>query len=164
MHIREATPEDADGIRTVAQESWDTDYPTILSRESIQEGVDEWYSSEQLRESLSWAGTLILVAESDDEIVGFAHAIWEREGKGDLLRVYVHPDYRGEGLGRRLFESVRDELVAFGADQLRAMVLEDNELGNAFYESFGFELTSTEQTTIGEETCWENTYVLDLEE
>lgn len=163
MNVREATPDDIEDICHVAEASWDNDYPTILSRESIQEGVHEWYSPEQVRESLNWARTMILVAERDDEIAGFAHVVWDRDGThGDILRVYAHPDYRGEGIGRVLFESVRDKLANLGVDQLRAMVLEQNELGNAFYESFGFELDSTEEITIGEDTRLENTYVLEL--
>lgn len=172
MTIREATPEDVDGIRDVAKASWDTDYPDILSRESIEDGFDDWYSPEQVRHSLTWADTLLLVAEEDDDIVGFSHAIWgkdETQGSdsetthGDILRLYVHPDHRQDGLGRRLFEATRDELAEMNVTTLRAMVLENNDLGNAFYKGFGFDLSDTEQIAIGEETYRENTYTLDID-
>lgn len=168
MTIREATSEDIDGIRDVAKASWDTDYPDILSRESIDEGFDEWYAPEQVRDSLAWADTLLLVAEDDDEIVGFAHAVWEGQGSeatkyGDILRLYVHPDYRTDGLGRQLFEAIRDELAELNVTTLRAMVLENNELGNAFYDGFGFELDDTQDVQIGGETYRENTYTLQID-
>lgn len=163
MTIREATADDIEGIRQVAETSWNTDYPDILSRESLDEGFDEWYSPAQIRDSLEWSRALLVVAERDDDVVGFAHAVWEiEENTGDILRVYVHPDHRGEGIGRELFEAVRDDLANHGVDEIHAMVLEDNDLGNAFYEEFGFEWETTEEITIGEETYNENTYVLDL--
>lgn len=172
MTIREATSEDIDGIRDVAKASWDTDYPDILSRESIEDGFDEWYAPEQVRDSLAWADTLLLVAEADDEIVGFAHAVWEKEESrggdtttkyGDILRLYVLPDYRTDGLGRQLFEAIRDELAELDVTMLRAMVLENNELGNAFYDGFGFELDDTQDVQIGGETYRENTYTLEID-
>lgn len=173
MTIRTATSDDIDGIRTVAKASWDTDYPDILSRESIEDGFDEWYSPDQIRNSLTWANTLLLIAEVDDRIVGFAHAVWEREETdrddpgekdGDILRLYVHPEYRGEGLGRKLFEATRDELADQGVTALSAMVLENNDLGNDFYSGFGFEQIDTREISIGEETYSENRYRLDLDE
>lgn len=169
MSLRTATPEDIDDIRTVAKASWDTDYPDILSRESIEDGFDEWYSPDQIRDSLTWANTLLLVAERDDRIVGFAHAVWEREEtggddpqrkEGDILRLYVHPEHRDEGLGRKLFEATREELVDAGVTVLRAMVLENNALGNDFYAGFGFELEDTREISIGDETYQEHTYSL----
>ena len=164
MHIREATTDDVNDIRQVAEASWDGDYPDILSRETIHEGVDEWYSPEQLRDSLAWAHTFILVAEQDETVVGFVHAISDRESTaGDLLRLYVHPDHRGEGIGRQLFEAVRDRLAANGVEQLRAMVLAENDVGISFYQSFDFELDHTEDIVIGGEHCQEQTLVLDTE-
>lgn len=164
MTTRHATDADIDGIRQVAEATWNADYPDILSRESLDSGFDEWYSPEQLRDTISWARAVVLVAESaDDKIIGFVHGVRDRgENHGDILRLYVHPDHRGNGIGRELFEAARDELVDSGVDQLRAMVLEENEPGNEFYRGFGFEWEDTEQITIGGETYSENTYVLDL--
>ncbi len=164
MTVRSATDADIDGIRQVAKASWNTDYPDILSRESLDSGFDKWYSPEQLRDTISWARARVLVAETAaDEIVGFVHGVLDREEEhGDILRIYVHPDHRGKGIGRELFEAIRDELVDSGIDELRAMVLEKNEPGNAFYRGFDFEWETTEQIAIGNETYSENTYVLDL--
>jgi len=163
MTVREATTADLDGIRQVAKASWNADYPDILSRESLEDGFDEWYSPDRLRDSIGWVRTLLFVAESSDgDVIGFVHAIRDPGGDhGNLLRLYVHPDHRGDGTGRSLFEAVRDELVDTPVDRLRAMVLEENESGNAFYRHLGFELERTELTTIGGDTYRENTYVLE---
>lgn len=171
MAIREATTDDVESIQAVADASWSEDYPNILSRESIDSGLDEWYSAERIEDSIIWSRALMLVAdaeEADDadagEVVGFAHATWDvDEEEGNILRVYVHPAYRNEGIGGDLLAETRDRLFDVGVDRVKAMVLENNDLGKAFYEAFGFEQTETEEIVIGDETYVERTYTLERE-
>ncbi|WP_435063972.1 GNAT family N-acetyltransferase [Halobaculum sp. EA56] len=162
MTVRRATPADVDAVRTVARESWETDYPSILSRESVESGVDEWYDPDRVRAALGADDELLRVAERDGAVVGFAHGLVDGEGgSGHVLRLYVRPDARGEGVGGRLLERVRDELFDRGVGRIHAMVLADNDPGNEFYRSFGFELVERAETTIGGESYPENRYVLE---
>lgn len=161
MTIRTATPEDAEGVRTVAEESWEADYPEILSSESIQEGLDEWYSVSGIEDAIERSYSRTLVAQRDGSVAGFVHAIWDVEkGDGHVLRLYVHPDHRGRGIGTDLLEAACEELFDSGADCVRAMVLEANDVGNEFYSDFGFEHVDTEEIDIGGEAYRENTYEL----
>lgn len=161
MPIRRATEADAEAIRSVARASWTADYPTILSRETAESGVDEWYDEATLRGELRRPATLVFVAEEGDDVVGFVHSLWNRE-EGVVFRVYVHPDHRGDGIGRDLVEQASGELQKRGAERLTAMVLAENEVGQGFYESLGFELVDEGETTIGGESYGEYTYRLDL--
>lgn len=166
MDLREATADDVEGVRTVARRSWETDYPAILNRESIDEAVESWYAPEQLRfDAESDDALLLIAADERDGVVGFAHAIVSEgeDGDGDvatLLRLYVDPDHRGRGVGTRLLDSVCDRLDERGYSRLEAMVLERNEPGNAFYRSYGFERDRVGATTIGDETHDEVVYAL----
>lgn len=157
MELRQATPEDVEAIRDVAKATWEADYPDILHRETIEEGVEEWYDRDQIEFELGEEDTVLLVAESDNEVVGFAHAVRTRR-TGYILRVYVVPEHRQEGVGSELLASARDALLTRGVDSIQAMVLAANEPGNAFYEKFGFERVDEEETVIGEETFTENVY------
>lgn len=162
MTVRTATPEDAEAIRTVAEDSWEQDYPNILSSESLTEGLDEWYAPDRIREAISQAHTRTLVAEQDGEVVGFVHGLWDvAKSEGDVFRLYVHPDYRSVGIGTDLLEAICRRLFDNGVDQIRAMVLEENDVGNEFYAAFGFEHEDTTEVTIGGESHRENTYVLE---
>ena len=157
MTIRRATADDVEGVHDVARASWTADYPDILSRETAEEGVSEWYTPERLRADLDDPRTRLFVAESDGRVTGFAHALVDDE-EGHLLRLYVHPNYRREGVGRRLFEAVREELDGLDVERVTAMVLAANDLGNAFYADLGFEKVGEGETTIGGETFAENRY------
>lgn len=158
MEIREATPSDVDGIRAVADAAWESEYPDVLTRETVTAGVDEWYDEESITEALRVPGATLLVVDDGDGVVGFAHAF--RSGAtGDILRLYVHPDRQREGIGSDLLEATVDELVSQGVGRVRAMVLADNDRGRSFYESFGFEKVDEGETRIAGETYPEYTYV-----
>ncbi len=53
-------------------------------------------------------------------------------------RLYAHPEHRGEGVGTRLLDELRERLRA-GGERLRLVVLAENPVGVPFYESYGFE-------------------------
>lgn len=160
MALRTATEDDVESIRRVAELSWEVNYP--LTRETAAAAVDDWYAPERVAEELDDARTVLLVAERDDEVVGFSHATWnEAASEGYILRIYVHPDHREEGIGRDLLEWTREELADHGVEQVNAMVLAENGPGNAFYQRYGFERVDESETAIGDETYRENRYVLE---
>jgi ribosomal protein S18 acetylase RimI-like enzyme len=158
MTVREATSDDAESIAGVARVSWKHDYPDILSRDTAEQGVEEWYGPETITTEIDSDDAVVPVAESDDEIVGFAHAVADETG-GTILRVYVAPEHRNEGIGGDLLDYAREALTDRGAERVRAMVLADNDPGNEFYRRFGFELDEKSETRIGEGTYRENVYV-----
>ncbi|AUV83618.1 N-acetyltransferase [Salinigranum rubrum] len=161
MSIRQATREDVDAVRAVAERSWRTDYRPALTRETVETAVNDWYAPERIEAELGAERTLVLVAEAD-EIVGFSHATWsDEDATGYILRIYVDPDHRRERIGRALLERTCADLGAEGVERINAMVLAANEPGADFYEHFGFEFADERTTTIGEETYPERRYVLE---
>lgn len=161
MTIRRATRDDVDAVRRIAERSWRTDYPEILTRETAEEGVAEWYAPDRIAAELDDDRTLVLVAEREGTVVGFAHAAWNDDGEGYVLRTYVDPDRRREGAGRELLEAACDALRERGVERINATVLAENDPGNAFYRGFGFEYVDERETTIGDGSYRENRYVLD---
>lgn len=159
MEIRPATGDDVAAVNRVAERAWEHDYPEFVSRETIDDTVGDWYAEEKVASVVDADDAEIYVAD-DDGVVGFAHVVWD-ETEGDLLRLYVAPGHRREGVGTDLLSAVRDELFGKGVERIRAMVLAENELGNAFYDHHGFERTGESETKIGEESHPENVYTLE---
>lgn len=166
MAIRPARSGDVAAVRRVAERSWERDYPDVVSRETAEAGVGEWYDEARIAGELDRPDAVLLVAEREVEregeerevVLGFCHGVYS-DREGHLMRVYVDPAHRGEGLGSELVEAARDRLFERGAERVRAMVLADNEPGNAFYRSLGFErLPETYETEVGgeyhEERVW----------
>ncbi len=143
MTIREATPEDAAGIARVHVESWRTTYPGIMPQEhldalSVADREKSW------REILTGSGplrSLDYVAETDGgEIVGFVSGGAERAGDpdfgGEVYGLYLLQSQQGEGLGRRLVQTVARRLSQEGYRTLLIWVNARNP-ARGFYEALG---------------------------
>lgn len=154
MEVRPAAPDDVPALRSIARRSWERD--PALTRETATESVEEWYGEERLREDIAASDVLVLVAVAED-VVAFSHSVVDPP-VGTVLRLYVDPDRRREGIGSRLLERTREELAARGVDRVQAMVLAANDPGAAFYQADGFERASTGETVIGGESYPEHVY------
>jgi ribosomal protein S18 acetylase RimI-like enzyme len=149
--VRDATAADIPGIRRVAERAWRSDYS--LTRETAEAAVGDWYGDERMRAEIDSDDSPVVVAEQEngDGVVGFAHGVVSpTEGFGTVLRLYVDPDRRREGVGRALLEAIEARLVE-DCHRLQATVLSANEAGRAFYRAAGYEETGESETTIGGE-------------
>lgn len=153
--IRPATPDDAAAVRAVGRASWHEAYDDLLGPETVDETIDEWWDLPGLRRAAEREDDVFLVAATPeaatDGIVGVAHAHPDRGEAGvyELGRIYVHPDWLGEGLGTALLDEIRERLPD-ATDRLRLVVLAANEAGVSFYESSGFERVDRRVAGLGD--------------
>lgn len=78
------------------------------------------------------------VAQKGEEIVGAILAGHDGR-RGFIYHTAVSEEYRRRGVGRRLTEAVLEALEAEGIHKAALVVFAKNDLGNAFWESMGFE-------------------------
>lgn len=159
MEIRTAKPGDRPAIRDVARRSMQASYS--LDPQTIVGAIEEWYDEDRLTAVFEDDGKLLLVAEQDDQVVGFADSVVTGEETAELLWLHVDPDYRSEDCGKRLFDATRNRLAGRGATTLRARVLADNADGNAFYEQQGLTKVGEAEVEIDGTPHVENVYAED---
>lgn len=148
MNVRDATEADAPGIQRVAERAWGADYD--MTRETVEAAVRDWYGDERVRAEVASDDSPVVVAE-DGGVVGFAHGVVsEAEDRGTVLRLYVDPDRRREGIGSALLDAIEERLAA-DCSRLQATVLAANEAGRRFYEESGYEEVGEAETVIGGE-------------
>jgi ribosomal-protein-alanine N-acetyltransferase len=83
-----------------------------------------------------------LVAERDGAVVGYVIAdVTPNHGRdiGHVKDLAVHPETRGEGIGRRLLRSALARLRGVGAAVVRLEVREGNSVARSLYADEGFE-------------------------
>lgn len=93
---------------------------------------------EDFKVRLQQENTIILAVEKESEtIVGFVEYDPKRSNeKADYLcGLYVLPNYRGVGVGKRLVNTMRDQRRAMGK-QLRVEAINDKEKN--LWQKFGF--------------------------
>jgi len=83
-------------------------------------------------------GGFIWVATLDGAVVGTAALIKEADHCYELAKMSVAPDYRGQGLGRRLIDTCLDKARALGAAKVE--LFSNHQLASALklYERVGF--------------------------
>lgn len=126
--IRRASPADADAITPVHVAS----IRTLCAKDYTQEQIDAWAgwkSPEKYRAAMA-AGEVFFVAEIDGVVVGFSVLFGD-----EVKAVYVHPDYVGRGIGRRLLEALEAEARSRGVAELK---LTSTLTSVRFYESCGY--------------------------
>jgi ribosomal protein S18 acetylase RimI-like enzyme len=82
----------------------------------------------------------ILLAETDDEPVGVvAVQPLDEDGVCEMKRLYVHPAYRQQSVGRRLTEAILDVARDLGYETMRLDTVASMTAARALYRSLGFE-------------------------
>ena len=79
----------------------------------------------------------VIVAEVDGRIVGSLIVGWDG-WRAHLYRLAVAPEHRRQGIGRTLVAEGERRLRALGARRFEAMVLDDNEDGQAAWRAAGY--------------------------
>jgi len=137
MIIRNAKPEDAEGIANVLVQSYNID--------DIEEGKAAF--EKETKKEYNY-----VVAEEDGKIIGLT--TWQMHGLpkhqlAELDRIAVLPEYRGKGVARQLFNKLLEEANKAYRDagsKLRKLYLlthASNARAQAFYKKLGFSHDAT---------------------
>lgn len=111
------------------------------------------YESALLRSSESWseqadataqgADRSTFIAFSGDSPIGIAALYRHSEGTdvGEVLQVWVAPEYRNSGVASNLIDAVFRWAVANGFHLVIATINKENKRALEFYRKYGFNLT-----------------------
>jgi len=123
--IRVMTIEDYEGVYDV----WlNTPGMGINSTDDSKEGIGKY-----LRRNPATS----FVAEDGGRIIGSILAGHDGR-RGFIQHMAVLPDYRMQGVGRRLVEHAMRALEEEGIHKVALLAFRKNEIGNAFWEKMGF--------------------------
>lgn len=143
--VRKATGADREGIGRLWLEMMEfhRDYdPRFFQLKP--DALEIWLR--HLDECLIDEEQIVLVAEAEDELVGFAMGRpnedpppFRTPPHGFVTNFLVSESWRRKGLGRRLFEALAAELHARNLREIRLSVAALNPSSNAFWRRMGFE-------------------------
>lgn len=124
-------------ISRIYEESWKHAYKNIIPQEflnSIERG--RWVSVLDLP---SW-NTVVCI--ENGEYIGTSSfsksRFQEYLSHGEIISIYMRPEYMGKGYGTKLLGYVIKELSRQGYSELLLWVLDDNHLAKEFYKRNGF--------------------------
>ena len=143
LDLRTITPADLDAISELHAASWRTAYRGMLPDAFLD---DDLLANRQRL----WRRRLIdqpdrraygLLAHKGEQALGFVFAYQDQDPKyGTLIdNLHVHPDHKGQGLGRQLLNALARRHIEAGGGALHLWVLEANRAAQAFYARMGAE-------------------------
>ena len=144
--VRDAGPADVAAIRRFGEAHVRPHYAPLIGVAAAEDQVRRWWTEAHVGAAV--AGGLVVVAEDGGDLVG----VGQRGRDGDdhvVYKLYVHPRYRGGGLGSRLLDALAAQLPA-DADRLYIEHFAANERAGAFYEREGFTVVKTEPSPTGD--------------
>ena len=138
MIIRKITEtDDRFQISRIYEESWKYTYRGMVPQDyldGIQAGA--WVKQ------IDTAGRHTIVAIENDRFIGTAAYSASRfpqmSGYGEIISIYLLPEYIGKGYGKPLLQAVITGLDELGFKDIFLWVLEDNLPARHFYERCGF--------------------------
>ena len=136
LKIRPATVPDAASLLAIYRPFVES---TAVSFETVVPTVDEFAA----RIAKALARWQWLLAESSGQCIGYAYGSTHRERRAYCWSVevsaYVDPGHHRQGVGRRLYESLLEDLARKGFCNAYAGITVPNESSIALHRSLGFE-------------------------
>ena len=149
MLIREIKPDDAERlanlIKSVERES---QYMLFESGERNTGPEQQRKRIEGMKEE---GNSTIFVAEKNDELVAYLFAIGgnaKRNKHSVYLVIGILSEYRGQGLGAKLFEKLQEWAMEHSIHRLELTVVNRNEAGLKLYKKMGFDIEGTKKDSL----------------
>lgn len=143
IEIRKAVPGDVHGIRKVCSEGYRKTYPGLLAVKRIETIIEEYYNEERIQKEIletgmEWNGWFVAV--DGGEVIGAGGGGMTGEDIAELFVLYMDPELKREGIGRKLLAAITEDQIRCGAKEQWVSVAKGNSMGIPFYEAIGFEL------------------------
>jgi GNAT superfamily N-acetyltransferase len=144
--LRRAEDDDVPTICRFGEAHIRSHYAPLIGAAAADGQVRAWWNEAHIGAAV--ADGLVVVAESEGEVVGVGQR--GRRGADHVVyKLYVHPEYRGRGLGPQLLDALIEQLPP-DADRLYIEHFVGNSRAGAFYEREGFAVVRIEPSSTGD--------------
>ena len=138
MHVRKVTKtDDFDAIANIYAQSWKAAYHGIVPQDFLDSlTTKQW--SDKLANSTFDAYVIL----EDDKYIGTSSICAARDvkmaGYGEIISIYLLPEYFGRGYAKPLIDCVTNALLEKGYSNIYLWTLTENIRAQKFYEKHGF--------------------------
>jgi ribosomal protein S18 acetylase RimI-like enzyme len=158
LHLRLATPADADSISALAIATFPLGCPPGTDPKDIELHVSRELTPDRFRSFIADHAVTLLLADAGDALAGFTmfvrktpHALLsgaDTASSAELRKFYVDPRFHGHGIAHALMQRALD-LVAPETSVIWLSVNASNPRAQSFYRKFGFEVIGKQQFVVG---------------
>ena len=141
----------------IAERVWHLTYDALLPEGQVEYMLDKFQSPHAVKEQMKTLNYRYYMAVIGGENAGFIGFSPRYEGREEMFlsKVYLLPEFRGQGAVREMFGLVERETRREGLKKIRLTVNKENTHAVEVYEHYGFRTAEKVVTDIG------NGYVMD---
>ena len=142
---------DADiaGIRLLAEEIWPNVFAQILPPEQIAYMMEMMYAGDTLKKEIREQNIKYFIALNNGEPIGYTAFGSYSNDTVKIHKLYLHPNARGNGYGRKMIEFIAETARKQGISSLTLNVNRDNTNSIAIYKKLGFTIEKSIDNNIG---------------
>ena len=109
MNLRRFQNEDANELADVIAVTLRTTNSKDYLSEYIENDINCFLTAEKLIERASWMNFYVVC--DDNKIIGCGAIgpYWGKEDESSLFTIFVHPEYQGKGIGRKIIETLEQD-------------------------------------------------------
>jgi GNAT superfamily N-acetyltransferase len=139
--VRRIDPRDVRVARELRLRALKTDPSSFGSTYEREAAFGNEIWEERVGRGARSADAATLLAFRDAEAVGVVSAFRDVEAANvfDIVGMWVAPEARGKGIGRRLLEEIEGWIVSGGATEIRLAVTNEAAAARGLYASAGYE-------------------------
>ena len=131
--IREAVSGDIPELAHLHVTTWNATYPDEPHKPTYEIREYQWRQAFD-ENNRNWF--CFVIENRKGELVGFAKGKREKDGSGNLNKIYLLKEYHGQGLGRLLLKTVANKFRSMGL-MMMWVVAEASNPTCAFYAKMG---------------------------
>lgn len=146
------TAEDIEALCAVAEKVWHLTYDSLLPPGQVDYMVEKFQSPAAVRAQMAEDHYEYQMVLGDGELGGFVGYAPRYEDREEMFlsKVYLLPEFRGQGAVREAIALVVREAQRHGLPSIRLTVNKDNTHAYEVYCHYGFETVESVVTDIGQ--------------
>jgi N-acetylglutamate synthase-like GNAT family acetyltransferase len=146
MQVRRAAISDVRRIAEIHVKTWRAAYRGQMP-DTLLDGLDIEKRAAFWNNVLAIHAHGVLVAEANDNVIGFCHLIPSRDAGSssiaEIAAIYIQPEHWRQGAGEKLCRAALAEARSQNYSAVVLWVLTTNHSARNFYEAMGFRLDGT---------------------
>ncbi|MGG1397515.1 GNAT family N-acetyltransferase [Bacillus salipaludis] len=150
MLIREIKPEDAENLINLIKQV-ETEANFMLMEAGERKTTPEQQRKQIERIEQQSNSTIFIAEQEEGKLVGYLIAIGgslKRTKHSAYLVIGILEEYRAQGIGTALFQSLEEWVKNHNISRLELSVVTQNNAGVALYKKSGFEIEGTKRNSL----------------
>nr|UWI51934.1 GNAT family N-acetyltransferase [Clostridioides difficile] len=141
MEIRKAVIDDVEDISEIYAQSWKTAYKGIIPQDYLDNLKNDFWveTFKDLIENNKITAKMVFDNKKSIGCIAYGNSRDDTlKDWGEIVSLYLLPQYFGKGVGNEIFQSAIDDMKLAGFSNIYLWVLEENQRARKFYEKHGF--------------------------